>query len=69
MQASARVAADIIKVYSSRSLNVPHNLFLFMLNYEEKYRWSIKEQILWYKEYIPEYQQYHLEIEKYLLLK
>lgn len=64
------VVETIIKTYSSRSLNVPYNLFLYMLKITNKVNfWNIKNLIKYYQKYIPEYQQYHSQIEKYLLLK
>lgn len=62
-------AKYVIKLYSNLSVNSARNIFLFMLFIEKKYNDSVKNQINTYTQEIPEYQQFHSEIEKYLLLR
>jgi hypothetical protein len=63
-------ATSVIDVYNYKSLNVAKNLFLFMLRVSEvNFSLTPKFQANLYKQFIPEYQQFHSEIEKYLLLK
>ena len=58
--------ATIIQIYKNN--NLVSNFFLFLQYIEKYYNWKIKDQIDYYLKYVPEYQEIHLQIQKYLNL-
>lgn len=61
----------IIKIYSSKNLNVAYNLFLFLseTGIEFESLIDLKTRMNQLNIYLIDYQKYHSQIEKYLLLR
>jgi hypothetical protein len=64
-------AAGVIKLYSSKdySINqIAKNLWLLFEFHQRQYSsWTIKKQIKWCLECLPEYQPYHADIQMLML--
>jgi hypothetical protein len=60
-----KAVSAIIKLYQSKNLDVAKNLFLLM----KRTGSSFETQIFFFRMNVPEYQQYHSQIEKYMLLQ
>lgn len=59
--------SSIIKIYSGRNLNVSKNLFRVFQFQEKRLSWKMKNQIEYCLHNIPEYEQYHNDVKKFLL--
>lgn len=63
---AANVAAAVTKTYRNNNLSL--NFFRFTQFLKKRYIWEITDQLKWYEEYIPEYQEIKSELLKYISL-